>query len=184
MARTTKRQEAETAVSVDIQTESETNALAPAVLENNHVFRWNFPDLKARLLEGIQKWYFHQHLRDVNTWSTLTTEVLTKWIRNGSGIGSTIVPAVSPSASVVAPNIIRDIKASVSDYPTLKEDKFWQSWNRSVKSKARAHGMEQVLAASWIPNTDAERNHDIMCQNFMYDVFIQAVQTAKGRQIV
>ena len=23
---------------------------------------------------------------DVNTWSTLTTEVLTKWIRNGSGI--------------------------------------------------------------------------------------------------
>ena len=61
MTRKQKGEATENPISIELTTEApapqkQTTELQPAILTNIHEFKWNFPELKQRLLDGIQKY--------------------------------------------------------------------------------------------------------------------------------
>jgi Reverse transcriptase (RNA-dependent DNA polymerase) len=72
-------------------------------------------------------------------------------------------------------------KASVDDYPTLKEDKYWHSFLQGVRSIAAMHGTSNVLSYSYVPSSSEETELFGYHQRFMFNVFKEKVLTSKGR---
>ena len=50
----------------------------------------------------------------------------------------------------------KSIKKDRTTYPTFKEDRQWDKWNRSVKAVARTHGCGIILDPSYIPESEEE----------------------------
>ena len=51
----------------------------------------------------------------------------------------------------------KNIKRDKTQYGILKEDKQWDSWNRSTKATARTHDCEDVFNETYIPNSNEEK---------------------------
>ena len=91
-------------------------------------------------------------------------------------------PEIVMTDSSVA-TFVMSIKGSADDYPTFQEAKIWINWQRRVKTKAAAHGCEKVLDKTYVPDRHSEAligEH----QKFMFDMFMDRVQSQRGQQIV
>ena len=53
-------------------------------------------------------------------------------------------------------NFKRGIKRDISAYPTLKDEKYYESFKRSVLVTARAHDCEEILQPTFRPRGDAD----------------------------
>jgi hypothetical protein len=146
-----------------------------------------------------QQWYDAQMIRDYSTWSYLTINVLNGF-RNGTPSTTPTSPGTIPVTPMTSTTPIpinygttkqesyvtsfaKSIKRSTEDYPAFQEAKNWFSWSRRVKTKAAAHGCENVLDRYYVPDHETSplfREH----QKFLYDTFADKVQTQRGRQIV
>jgi hypothetical protein len=75
------------------------------------------------------------------------------------------------------------IKITIADYPKLKEDKQWRTYNRLLKASAASHDTLEVLDISYVPTIVLQ---DVFTQKlyFMYNVFSQTLNTSKGRLCV
>ena len=60
-----------------------------------------------------------------------------------------------PSCSSLLLNFKRGIKRDISAYPTLKDEKYYESFKRSVLVTARAHHCEEILQPTFRPRSDA-----------------------------
>jgi hypothetical protein len=157
--------------------------------------------LIGKLLRA-QRWYDFQPVRDYDTWSLLSTKVLNDF-RVEAPITSTVFPTtpggipstpnihtiqVTPSPEIIKADssvatFVKSIKRSAEDYPSFQDAKIWFSWHRRVKTKAAAHGCEKVLDKTYVPDRHTEAlfaEH----QKFMFDMFMDRVQTQRGKQIV
>ena len=75
-------------------------------------------------------------------------------------------PSVTPSDPRAAPsppscssqllNFKRGIKRDISAYPTLKDEKYYESFKRSVLVTPRAHDCEEILQPTFRPRGDAD----------------------------
>jgi hypothetical protein len=78
----------------------------------------------------------------------------------------------------------KGIKQDVSAYPTLKDEKQWDNWIRSLKSFVHAHNIYHVIDANYTPKTAEEIDFFEFKQKFMYAVFQQTVLTDQGKALV
>ena len=62
----------------------------------------------------------------------------------------------TPSCSTQLLNFKRGIKRDISAYPTLKDEKYYESFKRSVLVTARAHDCEENLQPTFRPRGDAD----------------------------
>ena len=77
-----------------------------------------------------------------------------------------------PSCSSQLLSFKRGIKRDISAYPTLKQEKYYESFKRSVLVTARAHDCEEILQPTFRPRGDADSLELFrLINDFMYSVF-------------
>ena len=74
----------------------------------------------------------------------------------------------------------RSIKRDATIYPTLREEKDWDSWNRGMQSLARTHDVAEVLDANYKPTDELSTALFDQKQSFMYSVLNRVVLTDMG----
>ena len=78
----------------------------------------------------------------------------------------------------------KSIKKDRSTYPTFREDRQWDKWNRSIKALARTHDCEEIFDPTYKPNGDDEEETFTEKQKFIYSVFEDKVLTNTGQALV
>ena len=90
-----------------------------------------------------------------------------------------------PSSSSQLLNFKRGVKRDISAYPTLKDEKHYESFKRSVLVTARAHDCEEILQPTFRPRSDADSLELFRLKNdFMYSVFNKCLLSDMGKTIV
>ena len=90
-----------------------------------------------------------------------------------------------PSCSSQLLNFKRGIKRDIFVYPTLKDEKYYESFKRSVLVTARAHDCEEILQPTFRPRGDADSLELFTLKNeFMYRVFNKCLLSDMGKTIV
>ena len=91
----------------------------------------------------------------------------------------------TPSCSSQHLNFKRGIKRDISAYPTLKDEKYYESFKRSVLVTARAHDCDEILQPTFRPRGDADSLELFRLKNdFMYSVFNKCLLSDMGKTIV
>ena len=90
-----------------------------------------------------------------------------------------------PSCSSQLLNFKRGIKRDISAYTTLTDEKYYESFKRSVLVTARAHECEEILQPTFRPRSDADSLELFRLKNdFMYSVFNRCLLSDMGKTIV
>ena len=90
----------------------------------------------------------------------------------------------TPSFSTQLLSFKRGIKRDISAYPTLKDEKYCESFKRSVLVTARAHDCEKILQPTFRPRGDADSLELFRLKNdFMYSVFDKCILSDMGKTI-
>ena len=92
---------------------------------------------------------------------------------------SGFVPHYSP-----ADMFRRGIKRDSTLFPTLKDEKFNDSWHRSFVNQARAQDVSEVLDPSYVPSTASDQELFTEKQKYVYAVLESKVLTDRGKAIV
>ena len=91
----------------------------------------------------------------------------------------------SPSYSSQVMNFKRGIKRDISAYPTLKDEKYYESFKRSVLVTARVHDCEEIIQPTFRTRGDAVCLELFSLKNdFMYSVFNKCILSDMGKTIV
>jgi transposase InsO family protein len=89
-----------------------------------------------------------------------------------------------PDRRTPADTFQKSLKIDSTAYPTLKTDAEWDSFNRSFRSTARVHNLLQVLDPTYVPQNVDESKLFEKQQAFMYDIFVNKLQTNTGKSLV
>ena len=77
------------------------------------------------------------------------------------------------------------MKRDTSAYPTINDEKYYESFKRSVLQTARAHDCEESLQPTFRPRGDADSLKLFRLKNdFMYSVFNKCLLSDMGKTIV
>ena len=91
----------------------------------------------------------------------------------------------TPSCSSQLLNFKRGIKRDISAYPTFKDEKYYESFKRSVLVTARAYDCEEILQPTFRPRGDADSLELFRLKNdFMYSVLNKCLLSDMGKTIV
>ena len=88
------------------------------------------------------------------------------------------VPETTPSTS-----FWHNIKINISDYPKLKDDSQWRTFNRPITLTAASHDTLDVLDPTYVPRLEDQDSFKRK-QRFMYNVFSNIIHTTKGKNCV
>jgi len=101
---------------------------------------------------------------------------------------TTCLPPPVPQPNFCTPNLqdqlLKGIKRNPSLFPTLKDEKFHDSWHPSFKNQMHAQGLHQVIDTTYIASTPDEQAVFNLMQTFTYAVLESKVLTTKGKEIV
>ena len=129
----------------------------------------------------LQSWYNHQSSKSIAVWYDLSVKILNDFIVNG--VPTSIDPKPSGSSNVSASSgrtVLYGVKRNMSDYPKLRDDKLWLSFNRNFEAIAATHAVDEVLDPTFVPSV--EQKDDFKAKNtFLYSVLSQPLLTAKSR---
>ena len=115
---------------------------------------------------------------------------------NRAVLGAVIPPPAPVPVPVVIPNNVdtqgrseldsfkRGIKRDGALYPTLRDDKNWDNWNRAMHAQARAHDVNEVLDPDYVPDTATSQALFDQKQSFMYSVLNRCVLTDVGKTFI
>ena len=114
------------------------------------------------------------------------------WTLNEITTSSPSVTASGPRAAPSPPscssqllNFKRGIERDISAYPTLKDEKYYESFKRSVLGTARAHDCEEILQPTFRPSSEADSLELFrLINDFMYSVFNKCLLSDIGKTIV
>ena len=91
----------------------------------------------------------------------------------------------TPFCSTQLLNFKRGIKRDISAYPTLKDEKYYESFQTSVLVTATANDCEEILQPTFRPRGDADSLELLRLKNdFMYSVFNKCLLSDMGKTIV
>jgi hypothetical protein len=120
-------------------------------------------------------------------WNELTNEEFDTY-RVGPSYNGTIFrspsannPGTPAASSMHARDAVADFKRGIkrdpSQFPILKDDKQWDSWNRSHNAQARAQGVEDVMNSTYKPATTEDKALFEVKQTYMFAVFEKTLLT-------
>ena len=94
----------------------------------------------AKRLNAVIKWYYQQPVRNLQVWFTLSADSFQTWYDNmrSEELQPDIPDPTPPEVTLTAPpkTFRSNIKITIADYPKLKEDKHWRTYNRLLKATA------------------------------------------------
>jgi Reverse transcriptase (RNA-dependent DNA polymerase) len=88
------------------------------------------------------------------------------------------------SNELTASEFRRGVKRDKSHYTDLKDDKYFNSWNRGFVATAFMHHTHHVLDEKYVPKTSNEILLFSEMQTFMYAVFEEHLKTDTGKSLV
>jgi hypothetical protein len=78
----------------------------------------------------------------------------------------------------------KGIRRDQSLFPTLKNEKFHDSWHRGFENQAHAQLVAEVLDPNYVPSTPQEHEVFEMKQIFINAILESKIMTSKGKEIV
>ena len=79
----------------------------------------------------------------------------------------------------------KGIKREITAYPSLKDERYFDGFKRSLFIVAKTHECNEVLDPNYIPGSEREEQELFEAkQNFMFSVFNSNLQTDMGKTIV
>jgi hypothetical protein len=121
--------------------------------------------------------------------TSITPDDFSTWRLSGYNPGGEMSPdpsapaippgARAPTGGTPAEQFQRGIKKDKDHHPEFKDEKYWDSFCRSVETVAYTHGIQDVLKPDFVPPVgDAEAHALFRFQNiFMYSVFKFKIKT-------
>jgi hypothetical protein len=94
------------------------------------------------------------------------------------------LPPKSTSTSSATKNFKKGIRRDPTAFPTLKDERYQDSWHKSFTTIARAQDLEELLTDKYIPSTTKQKELFKLKQVYMYSVLYEKVQTPEGKTIV
>jgi len=137
---------------------------------------WTLNRVQVRKMMVVQEWFQAQGYEEYTGWFELTTESLKQYM-------STRGRVKRPQQSTEGSGMLQGVKRNITDYPVLKEDKYWMSFNRNLQSLAATHALKEVLDPDYVPSKDEVANFKVK-NTFMYSVFTRSLASAKARAYV
>ena len=102
-----------------------------------------------------------------------------------SGPISSSRPAPYSSAALVLMSFKKGIKREITAYPSLKDERYFDGFKRSLFIVAKTHECREVLDPNYTPGSEPEEEElSEAKQTFMYSVFNTNLQTDMGKTIV
>ena len=81
-------------------------------------------------------------------------------------------------------SVLKGIRRDVNAYKELKEDRFYDSWIKSIRANAKLHGVAPVLDKNYQPiGEEAIDEFDDM-QTYMWAIVVNTIKTASGKQLI
>ena len=153
-----------------------------------HVFREYNSDIEAREDPFYpftpEEWYQHT-----------STKLRTFWIQHqphpigpepvlSGPISSSRPPGYSPAA-IELMGFKKGIKREIATYPSLKDERYFDGFKRSLFIVAKTHECSDVLDPTYTPGSEPEEQELFEAkQTFMFSVFNTNLQTDMGKTIV
>ena len=130
-----------------------------------------------------------------NDWNNVTQKeyddfrVSPEYISARAGLPNPVRSTVSVIPTIVRPRdplseYRRNIRRDANAFITLKEDKQWDSWQRSTIAQARAQDVSEILDENFVPITPEAQELFVEKQKFFYVAFEKTLLTDKGKALV
>jgi hypothetical protein len=126
------------------------------------------------------KFVFNEYCRS----DQYTEDVSTGGLSSTSMAKTTPQPYSSQDNSLTVQEFRRGVKRDKAHYENLKDDKYFNSWNRCFVATARMHHTDLVLNEKCVPKNDDEKVVFKEMQIFMYAIFEEHLKTNKGKSLV
>jgi hypothetical protein len=79
---------------------------------------------------------------------------------------------------------LKGIRRDVNAYKELKEERYYDSWIKSVRANAKLHGVALVLDKNYKPEGEEAINDFLDMQTFMWAIAVNTIKTAKGKHLI
>jgi hypothetical protein len=79
---------------------------------------------------------------------------------------------------------LKGIRRDVNAYKDFKEDRYYDSWIKSVKANAKLHGISKVLDKDYKPVGDDAISEFEDMQTYMWAIIVNTVKTPTGKQLI
>ena len=125
---------------------------------NGTIVEKQLPLRDSRLLAASLTWYTHQDDLSTDVWFNLSNQSLIEWMVEQQQIANhpaTPPPSTAshplPPSTPTLPSF--NMKIQLSDYPKLKEDKHWRTFNRQLHAIAATHTTIDILNPTFVPSS-------------------------------
>ena len=124
--------------------------------------------------------------------STMLTTYLIQSLPNPNGLEqvpsgplSSSRPTVYSPATKELMGFKKGIKREIAPYPSLKDERYFDGFKRSLSIVAKTHDCNKILDPNYTPGSEPEEQELLEAkQTFMFNVFNANLQTDMGKTIV
>jgi hypothetical protein len=101
-----------------------------------------------------------------------------------SGANGGLLNTLTESKSISKNSCLKGILRDDNAYKDFKEDRYYDSWIKSVKANVKLHGVSQVLDKDYkLLSEEAISEFEDM-QTYMWAIVVNTVKTATGKQLI
>ena len=103
-----------------------------------------------------------------------------------TSFSSELKPAPHSDSKIALNNFKKGTKRDASVYPIFKNDKYYDTFQRSFLANLKAQGLYDVADPDHDPDSGDIYEHELFQQkqSFVYSVLVTSLQTEKGRELV
>ena len=106
--------------------------------------------------------------------------------QNMSSFPIDLKPPPNPESKIALNNFKKGTKRDASVYPIFKNDKYYDTFQRSFLANLKAQGLYDVADPKYDPESGDIYDQELFQgkQSFVYPVLVASLQTEKGRELV
>ena len=106
--------------------------------------------------------------------------------QNMSSFPIDLKPPPNPESKIALNNFKKGTKRDASVYPIFKNDKYYDTFQRSFLANLKAQGLYDVADPKYDPESGDIYDQELFQgkQSFVYSILVTSLQTEKGRELV
>jgi hypothetical protein len=149
------------------------------------------------LLKTLRAFIYHKDsigktIDSINKWTSVSLEafqrfrVSKEWFSISENPGKPYPHSNNGSSHIrdSVSDFKRGIKRDTSLFPTLKQDKQWDVWQRATIAQARAQDLSKILDHKYTPTNPTDTALFAEKKKYMYAVFERTLLSDKGKALV